>query len=115
MDNFKNYFSNDEESEWVANIDPSLLDKSNEEKQLDDSEISSFIGQNSNSNTEKTKTDLNVWPRWCSSVNERRQMEDIPPEELNSLLAHFFIKVRKLSGEELEPQLRVLLSRIPRK
>ena len=36
VDNFKNYFSNDEESEWVANIDPSLLDKSNEEKQLDD-------------------------------------------------------------------------------
>jgi hypothetical protein len=30
-----NYFSDDEESEWLANIDPSLLDKSNEEKQLD--------------------------------------------------------------------------------
>ena len=30
-------------------------------------------------------------------------MEDIPPEELNSLLAHFFIKVRKLNGEEIEP------------
>ena len=37
-----NYFSDDEESEWLANIDPSLEDKSNEEKQLDDSEISSF-------------------------------------------------------------------------
>jgi len=35
----RNYFSDDEESEWLANIDPSLLDKSNEEKQLDDSEI----------------------------------------------------------------------------
>ena len=33
-DNF-NYFSDDEESEWLVNIDPSLLDKSNEEKQLD--------------------------------------------------------------------------------
>ena len=30
-------------------------------------------------------------------------MEDIPPEELNSLLAYFFIKVRKLNGEENEP------------
>ena len=38
-----NYFSDDEESEWLANIDPSLLDKSNEEKQSNDSEISSFI------------------------------------------------------------------------
>ena len=30
-----NYFSDDEESEWLVNIDLSLLDKSNEEKQLD--------------------------------------------------------------------------------
>ena len=30
-------------------------------------------------------------------------MEDISPEELNSLLAHFFIKIRKLNGEEFEP------------
>jgi len=38
-----NYFSDDEESEWLANLDRSLLDIPNEEKQLDDSEISSFI------------------------------------------------------------------------
>ena len=56
------YFSDDEESEWLANIDPSLSDKSNEEKQLDDSEISSFIEENRNSSTtKKTKTALNVW------------------------------------------------------
>ena len=58
-----NYFSDDEESEWLTNIDSSLLDKSNEEKQLDDTEISAFIEQNRNSNTtKKTKTDL--WTRW---------------------------------------------------
>ena len=56
-----NYFSDDEESEWLANIDPSILDKSNEETQLDDSEISSFIEANRNRNTtKKMKTDLNV-------------------------------------------------------
>ena len=99
-----NYLSDDEESEWLTTIDPSLLDKSNEENQLDDSEILSFFKENKNSNTtKKTKTDLNVWTRWCSSINERRPMEDIPPEELNSLLAHFFIKVIKLNGEEFEP------------
>ena len=38
-----NYFSNDEESGWLANLDQSKLDKSNEEKQLDYSEISSLI------------------------------------------------------------------------
>lgn len=40
-----NYISDEEESEWLANIDPSLLDKSNEEN-----EISSFIEENRNSN-----------------------------------------------------------------
>ena len=34
-----NYLSDDEESEWLANIDPSLFDKLSEAKQLEDSEI----------------------------------------------------------------------------
>ena len=37
-----NHTSDDEESEWLANIDLSLLDESNEEEQLDVQEISSF-------------------------------------------------------------------------
>lgn len=46
-----NHFSDDEESELLAIIDPNLLDKSNDEKQLDDCEISSFFEENRNSNT----------------------------------------------------------------
>ena len=34
-----NYFSDDQQSERLANIDPRLFDKSNVEKQLDDSEM----------------------------------------------------------------------------
>ena len=48
-----NYFSDDEESEWLANIDSSILDKPSEETQLQDSEISSFIEANRKSNTTK--------------------------------------------------------------
>jgi len=63
-----NYFCDNKE--WLANIDPGLLDKSNDEKQLDDSEISSFIEENRNSSTtKKTKIDLNVWTRECNSLN----------------------------------------------
>jgi len=55
--------------------------------QLDDIEISSFIEENRQSNTTKqTKTNLNVWTRRCNSINERRPMEDILLEELNSLI-----------------------------
>ena len=38
-----------------------------------------------------------------ATPSKRRPMEDIPPEELNSLLAQFFIKVRKFNGDEFEP------------
>ena len=48
-----NYFSDDEESKWLANIDSSILDKLSQETQLHDSEISSFIEANRNSNTTK--------------------------------------------------------------
>ena len=41
------YFPDDEDSEWLANIDPSLLDKSNEEKQLDDNDFPAPIPANS--------------------------------------------------------------------
>ena len=34
------HISDDEESKWLANTDPSLLDEPNEEKQLDNQEIS---------------------------------------------------------------------------
>ena len=48
-----NYFSDDEEPEWLANIDSSILDNPSEETQLHDSEISSFIEANRNSYTTK--------------------------------------------------------------
>ena len=63
-----------------------ILETSND---LDDSEISLFIEENRNVNTtEKTKTDL-------KSVKETRAIEEIPAEELNNLLCHLFVKVRK--------------------
>ena len=40
-----NYFSDDEESEWLANIDSSILDKPSEETQLHDSEIHHLFKQ----------------------------------------------------------------------
>ena len=71
-----------------------------EDSHTDD--ISRFIELNRNVNTtKKTKTDLIMWKRWCQSIKETRSLEDIPPEELNKVSSHF-IKVRNISGEELE-------------
>ena len=68
-------------------------------------EILSFSAENRNSNTtKKTKTDLCLISLvQLDNLNERRRMKDILPKELKSLLAYFFIKVRKLNRENFEP------------
>ena len=71
---------------------------------LDDEAVRQFIESNKAKNTvKKTRSDLNVWNRWCESVNERRKLEDIPASELNRLLSNFFVSVRKQNGENYEP------------
>ena len=68
------------------------------------SEINKFIDDNKARATKrKTNTDLRQWYRFCESIGERRKMEDIPPEELNVILCHYLMKVKKHNGDEYEP------------
>ena len=46
---------------------------------------------------------LNVWNKWCATVNEHRKVEDIPAKELNRLLSHFIVSLKKKNGEDYEP------------
>ena len=63
---------------------------------FDDSEIETFKNDNKNVNTsKKTKADLSVFRRWCSTVNECRTLKDIPELELNLILCHFFSESQK--------------------
>ena len=64
--------------QWQLNvsliIDPILLD---------DAVVEDFIEKNKATNTvRKTKSDLNVWYRWCAGVNESRKLEELTPSEL---------------------------------
>ena len=71
---------------------------------LDDSELQEFVEQQKNVNTKrKTQSDLRRWYSWCKSVGETRDIGDIPPEQLDRLLGHFYVKVRKSNGEKYEP------------
>ena len=91
--NFENLLPSDRES-----VSPPDADV------LNDANIGEFIEKNKNVNTaKKTKTDLNVWKRWCSSIGEARELENIPPSELDRLLCHFFINIKKQDGTEFEP------------
>ena len=59
-----------------------------------------FTADNRASNTvKKTNSDLNTWYRRCKSVKEFRKVDHISINELDSLLCHFFIKVRKYGQE----------------
>ena len=50
---------------------------------LDDAVVEDFIERNKATNTvRKTKSDLNVWYRWCAGVNESRKLEELTPSEL---------------------------------
>ena len=67
-------------------------------------ELQKFIEQQKNPNTKrKTLSDMGIWTRWCKSVGELRHMEDIPPLELNRLLGHFFISIKRQNGMVYEP------------
>ena len=104
----------DEEGEILPNFDlfpefsfdvqpETATNDLDEEQQL--AEIANFIEENANENTvKKTKSDLSVFNRWLKSTKETRSLEDIPHERLDILLCLFFKNVRKMDGDEYEPQ-----------
>ena len=46
---------------------------------------------------------MNIWYKWCNSVGESRAVRDIPPIDLDKLLAHFFTRVKRQDGSCYEP------------
>ena len=67
--------------------------------------------QQARSTTEKTKSDLKIWGKFCHQRNEFRKIEAIPWVELNLLLCAFFKDVRKKNGDEYEPGTLTCLQR----
>jgi hypothetical protein len=46
--------------------------------ELDDEKVLQFIERNKAANTiRKIKNDLNIWSRWCETVDEHRKVERI--------------------------------------
>ena len=60
-------------------------------------EVEEFIDNEECSNMrKKTKSDM-------ENEKENRQVEEIPPQELNNYLSRFLLSVRKKNGDEYEP------------
>ena len=81
-------------------------------KLLGDEEIRSFIKNQQQENTvKKTRYDLNVFQRFLNECGERRQLTEIPPAELDSLLCNFYITAKKKDDNEYEPDTMSSFSR----
>ena len=46
---------------------------------------------------------MNCFRKYCKNVHETREIENIPVNELNPILAKFAIEVRRTDGKEFEP------------
>jgi hypothetical protein len=71
---------------------------------------------NENKNTKrKTETDMRIFSSYLVSINELREPETIPAEELDRHLATYFSVIKKHDGNEYEPaSLRGMLCSIER-
>lgn len=61
------------------------------------------IGQKAKTTSAKERTDMNTFNRFCSTINENRELEEIPPEVLDNILCQFFMKAKTQKGTEYEP------------
>ncbi|CAI9734230.1 Hypothetical predicted protein [Octopus vulgaris] len=77
---------------------------------------SSFNFHMENKHTQrKTDTDMRTLSSYLKSLNESRNPERIPPDELDNYLSSFFMVVRKADGSEYEPKtLRAIMASIER-
>ena len=62
------------------------------------------MDEQKNINTKrKTNSDIKKWYQWCKDNNEHRKLDEMLPSELNRLIGHFFVTVRKSDGSLYEP------------
>ncbi|XP_052765415.1 uncharacterized protein LOC128206768 isoform X1 [Mya arenaria] len=66
--------------------------------------VDQFLVEHVNKNTKKkTESDLKVFRQFLSHKDEQREIEHIPPDELNDYISEFLLSVTKQNGEEYEP------------
>jgi len=56
-----------------------------------------ILAQWAENTVKKTEYDLNVWKRFFRHKGEEREIEDIPTEELNILICHFMMEIKKMA------------------
>ena len=79
-----------------------IIDKTN--RFFREVDINKFLIENENENTKKkTLSDMKLINAFLMSKNESRNVQFIPPDELNNYLCSFLLAVTKKDGSEYEP------------
>ena len=83
---------------------------------ISDEEVKEFTEKFENENTKKkTLYDIKVFKEYLDACDEKREIEDITPVELQEIIKKFVLAVRKKNGEEYEPSsLRAFIQSIDR-
>ena len=81
-----------------------------------DREIQGLKNSSKNENASKsTRFWLSVWKKWCVEKEIKKEIQDIPPVELNILLERFYAEVKNKQGKDYEPDsLKVMLTALDR-
>ena len=62
-----------------------------------------ILGQKAQATKYKDNSDLNTFTRFCFSIKETRNIENIPEVQLNNILCQFFINAKTKKGTFYEP------------
>ena len=83
---------------------------------LTDEDVERFVEAEANKNTQrKMYSDVALMKSFLPNENETRQLQDIPPPELDAYLSRFLLSVREMSGDEYEPTtLRGIIASVER-
>jgi len=72
--------------------------------ELNDEQVKEFSESFDNENTKKkTLHDLKVFKEFLDTCDEKREIEDIAPVELQEIIKKLVLAVREKNGEEYEP------------
>ena len=71
---------------------------------ISDEEVKEFTEKLENANTKKkTLYDTKLFKEYLDACDEKREIEDITPVELQEIIKKIVFAVRKKNGEEYEP------------
>ena len=95
LDNYTEHNSEFLDSFCFDNLDDELseaidffTDPTNNNSTLNEQDVQQFVEQNRNKNTvNKTASSLNVFYKWAKSINENRNIDEIPASDLDNILA----------------------------